>query len=243
MKNFLITLLVTLSQITIAHATQWPDFPILYATGSAEKEIPPNLVTITFYVGAYDENPEKALGIVQKQSLEIINFYQELGLIREGLETYDIDKTAVREEKDYTELKILGYEVKQKFSITLPDLDRYTVLLDKLLKITNVSDIDSKFDVAQRKEIEATLMAEACANAQVDAENMANGMGTTLDSPYAISESNFHGFEDFFGISNPSSRMFKKANHADGDTAKITFIPSRIKIEKHVNVIYKLTSR
>jgi hypothetical protein len=85
----------------------------------------------------------------------------------EGLETYDIDKTAVREEKDYTELKILGYEVKQKFSIILPSLDRYTTLMEKLLKIANVSDIDSKFDVAQRKEIESALMAEACANANL----------------------------------------------------------------------------
>lgn len=246
MKKYLIAFVVFLLQTMETNATQWPDFPILYATGSAEKEIPPDLVTVTFYVGAYDENPEKALAIVQKQSLEIINFYQDLGLAKEGLETYDIDKTAVREEKDYTELKILGYEVKQKFSIILPSLDRYTTLMEKLLKIANVSDINSKFDVTQRKEIESVLMAEACANAQVNAENMANGMAAKLDSPYAISESGFHGLEDYFGISSPGSkldRMFKKVNHANDDTAKITFIPSRIKIEKRVNVIYKLETR
>jgi len=244
-KKQLITFVFLLLQITVVPAAQWPDFPILYATGEAEKEIQPNTASITFYVGAYDENSEKALATVQKQSLEIIDFYHALGLKREGLETYDIDKTVVREEKDYTELKILGYEVKQKFSIILTNLDSYTALMEKLLKIANVSGIDSKFDVVQRKEIEAALMVEACSNAQANAENMANGMHTTLEAPYAISESGFRGLDEYFGISHPSSKsdmMFKKSQHSE-DKAKITFIPSRIKIVKHVNVIYRLSSK
>lgn len=245
MKKQLITLVFLLMHITFVPAAQWPDFPILYATGEAEKEVQPNTVTITFYVGAYDENSEKAFATVQKQSLEIIDFYHALGLKREGLETYDIDKTVVREEKDYTELKILGYEVKQKFSIILPNLDSYTSLMEKLLKIANVSDIDSKLDVVQRKEIEAALMVEACSNAQADAENMANGMHSSLEAPYAISESGFRGLDEYFGISHPNSKsdmMFKKSQHRD-DKTKITFIPSRIKIVKHVNVIYRLSSK
>ncbi|BBL56437.1 SIMPL domain-containing protein [Methylomonas koyamae] len=134
MQKRLPTFIFLFLYTAVVFATQWPDFPVLFSTGSAEKEIPPNIATITFSVGAFDESPEKSLTIVKKQSLEIIDFYFSLGLHKDNLEAYDINKTAVREDNNYTELKILGYEVKQKISIVLPSLDNYTSLLEKLLR-------------------------------------------------------------------------------------------------------------
>lgn len=243
MQKRLPTFIFLFLYTTVVFATQWPDFPVLFSTGSAEKEIPPNIATITFSVGAFDESPEKSLAIVKKQSLEIIGFYFSLGLHKDNLEAYDIDKTAVREDNNYTELKILGYEVKQKISIVLPSLDNYTSLLEKLLRTSNVSDIETKFDIAERKEIESALIKEACADAQIKAENMANGMNASLEYPYAISEDGFHGLNEYFGVANPKPPMFKKIQYKEGDTAKITYIPSRIRMSKSVNVIYRLSNK
>jgi len=243
MKKQLLTLILLSLNATAVFATQWPDFPILFSTGTAEKETPPDIATITFSVSVFDEKSEKALAIVKKQSLEIINFYFSLGLDKDNLEAYDIDKTVVREDKDYTELKILGYEVNQKFTIILPALDNYTTFMDRLLKTSNLSNIATKFDIAERKQIESELIKEACADAKRKAENMANGMNASLEYPYAISEDGFHSLNEFFGISNPNPPMFKKSQHKESDTAKITYIPSRIKISKSVNVIYRLSNK
>ncbi|WP_256360486.1 SIMPL domain-containing protein [Methylomonas koyamae] len=97
--------------------------------------------------------------------------------------------------------------------------------------------------MAERKEIESALIKEACADAQIKAENMANGMNASLEYPYAISEDGFHGLNEYFGVANPKPPMFKKIQYKEGDTAKITYIPSRIRMSKSVNVIYRLSNK
>jgi hypothetical protein len=245
MKNNIIAIIALLLSASMAIAGQLPDFPFLYAVGVATKEISPDLAIITFNVEAFDENPVKALDIVQNRSMELIDLFKKLEIPTKDIETYEADKRAVRQEKDYVELKILGYEVNQKFSIKLHGLTQYATLMEKLLKFRNINNIDAQFDVSQRKEIETSLMAEACANAKVQAENMAGGIGTKLGSVFAISDHGFNELEDQFGMSSTREiidRMFKKSMMA-GDSGQIIFIPSAIKIGKKVNVVFKLETK
>jgi uncharacterized protein YggE len=242
MKNYIMVSVILLLPVTMASAAQLPDFPFLFSVGTAKKEIPPDLATITFDIEAFDENPEKSLDTVKKRGSELIDLFKKLEIPTKDIETYEIDKRAVRQEKDYVELKILGYEVKQRFSIKLHELTRYASLIEKLLKYRNIANIDAQFDVAQRKELETALIADACANAKVQAENMANGIGTKLGSVFAVSDRGFNELEDQFGMSSTRDTirgMFKKAMMTS-DSDEITFIPSTIEIGKKVNVIFNL---
>jgi hypothetical protein len=244
MKKHMIVMAVLMLQWNIAAASQWPDFPFLFAVGTAIKEVPPDLATITFDVEAFDENPEKSLDILTKRSIELIGLFKIMAIPTNDIETYEIDKRAVRQEKDYVQLKILGYEVKQKFSIKLHGLSQYSALIEKLLKYRNVTNINVQFEVAQRKALETALTADACANAKMQAENMASGIGTKLGSVYAISDRGFNSMEDQFGMSNTRDvldSMFKKSMMASG--GEIIFIPATIKIEKRVNAIFKLETK
>lgn len=243
MNKFWIYLIIFAGSYINAAAAQWPDYPVVYSTGMASKEIPPDLATITFFVTAFDEKSDNALSVVRDRNQEIIQYYRSQGLDGENIEAYDFTKNIIREDKDGTELKINGYEIRQQFSIKLPNLDHYTKLMEKLLTISNVSDIDTKFDIKQRKEIEASLISEACADAQLKAENMAHGLGATLESPEVISESGFHGLDDALGLSRlgVTDVLFKKTQYSNETAPEITFIPSRIKIQKGVNVIYRIS--
>lgn len=245
MKKNIIIIITLLLSGTMATAAQLPDFPFLYAVGTASKEIPPDLATITFDVEAFDENPEKSLDVVKNRSIELIDLFKKLEISTKNIETYEIDKRAVRQEKNYVELKILGYEVKQKFSIKLHGFTQYGALIEKLLKYKNITNINAQFDVAQRKEVETSLTADACANAKVQAENMVSGIGTKLGTVFAISDRGFNELEDQFGMSSTREiigGMFKKSMMA-GDAGEIMFIPSTIKIGKQVNVIFKLETK
>lgn len=245
MKKNILTIIALLLPATMVIAGQLPDFPFLYAVGVATREVPPDLATITFDVEAFNENPVKSLDIVQNRGIELLDLFKKLEIPTKDIETYEIDKRAVRQEKDYVELKILGYEVEQKFSIKLHGLTQYATLMENLLKFRNITNIDAQFDVAQRKEIETSLMADACANAKVQAENMAGGIGTKLGSVFAISDRGFNELEDQFGMSSTREiidRMFKKSMMADG-TGQMIFIPSAIKIGKRVNVVFKLETK
>jgi len=244
-KNIIISIITLLLPAAMAIAAQLPDFPFLYAVGVATREIPPDLATITFDVEAFDENPVKSLDIVKNRSIELIDLFKKLEIPTKDIETYEIDKRTVRQEKDYVELKILGYEVEQKFSVKLHGLSQYTTLMEKLLKFRNINNINAQFDVAQRKEIETSLMADACANAKVQAENMTAGIGTKLGSVFAISDRGFNELEDQFGMSSTREiidSMFKKSMMTD-DRGQMIFIPSAIKIGKKVNVVFKLETK
>lgn len=227
-----------------AFAIQVPDTPFIYSEGEAEKEVPPNMVDFTFHIKTFDENPDKAFKELQKQSLELKKLFKETDIFDENIESYDIDKATIRETDDNgRQLKILGYDVQQKFNLRLSDLNKYTLLMNKLISLKNVSDFYSKFDVAERKDIEKQLTIDACTDAKAKAEVMANSTGGQLGSVFAISERSFGSIEDAFGLSSSNDkldRMFKKSNYK-GDS--ITFIPSSIKIKKRVNVIYKLSEK
>lgn len=244
MKNIIAIIVLLLLNAT-AIAAQWPDFPFLYSVGKATREIPPDLAKSTFHVEVFDENPEKALDLAQKRGIELISIFKDLKIPKEDIETYEINKTAVRQEKDYVELKILGYEISQRFLVTLTGLTQYTQLIEKLLKLKNVVNIATDFDISNRKEIEASLTTEACADARMYAEHMANGVGSKLGSVFAISDRGFHELEDLFGLSSNINdkldRAFRKGV-AEG-TETIVFEPSTIKVEKMVNVIFKLEAK
>lgn len=239
-------ILVVLLQFfdSIAYAIEMPDTPFIYSEGEAEKEVSPNMVDFKFYIKTFDENPDKAFKDLQKLSIELKKVFNEIDISNENIESYDIDKTTIRETNNNgQQLKVLGYDVQQKFNIRLNDLNKYTLLMNKLISLKYISGFYSQFDVAERKDIEHQLTIDACTDAKTRASTMANSAGGQLGSVFAVSERSFGSIEDAFGLSSSNDkldRMFKKSNY-NGDS--ITFIPSSIKIKKRVNAIYKLIEK
>jgi uncharacterized protein len=238
MKTLFFTLLLVYCQV--ATAVELPDFPFIYATGSASKDIPPNTAKLDFKVEAFDESPDKSYNLVHSRSKEILSLINKLGIPIKNVESYKIFKETVHQEKDYEELKILGYKVNQHFSIRINQLSQYTSLLNELLKLTNVSEFNSEFDVVERKKIESDLMTQAVADAKGQADRMAAASGNEVDSAYAVSEHAYFEIDNEFGINtNPFlDAMFKKSMM--GGNENTTHIPSTIKLGKSANVIFKL---
>jgi len=240
-KTFLF-LLIVLLVIPNAEAAQVPEFPFIYAVGKATKEVPPNMVKLTFDLVAFDENPENSLEIVKKRSIELIQLFKKFDIPKTNIEAYEINKEAKRQEKEYVKLTILGYEVTQKFSIKASGLTKYPAFIESLLKMKNISNINAEFDVVERKSIETELIVKASEDAKVRAENMAAGAGANLGSVYAISDHEFYEVQSQFGMgSGFEAAMFKKSMM--GGDEYITIIPSTIKIEKNVNMIFKLETK
>lgn len=225
-------------------AGELPDFPFIYSVGSAEREVPPDMVEFAFYVKTFDENPDKAFNALQQQNAELGRLFKEAGIADENIESYKIDKTAIREQKDYQELKILGYELKQKFEISTKNVNQYAAVMDKLIKYRNVADFYARFDVAERKDIETSLMSAACADAESRAKAMAAGVGAEIDSVFAISEIPFASIEDAFGVGGRDNIgiAFSRSQH-DGDAHLMNYIPAFITITKKVNLIYRLVKK
>jgi len=238
MKNITAIVVMLLSSMTAAVAKELPEFPFIYVGGSAEKEVPPDMATITFTVEVQDSKPEAALDVVYKRGVELIALFKEMGIPEHDFETYNIDK---QYRKDDENQKISGYEVTQRFKVKLRGLTHYIPLYENLLKMKNVVDINADFDIVKRKEIEANLMAEACADAKKQAENMANGIGVKLGSVYGISKLSF----DAIGDRLNAPGYFKKSMMGGDDrsSSQIIFAPATIMLRNSVNVIYKIENQ
>lgn len=233
--KYIAVILLLLQPLVMAFASDLPGFPFVFVAGNASQEIPPDLATLTFEVKAFDEDPQKSLDTVQKQTTELLSFFKKLQIQDKDIESYQIDKQVIRQQEDAVELKILGYETKQKIQVKLRDLKAYPTLAERLLTYHNVTDIQSKFDISQRKEVEKTLVSEACADAKVQAEHMTNGMGVKLGSVFAISDRQLE-----LGWVGQQEATFRGAMYEGGESQGLVFIPAFIKIEKKIDVIFKL---
>lgn len=233
------TFLLFFFTLHTADGKDFPEFPFVYAVGKAAEEVPPNIVTLSFDIEAFDENPDKSYNTVRNRSQEVLGFLNHLDIPKQAIQSYDINKETVHLEKDSTELNIVGYKVTQKFSIKIKQLSKFNTLINKLLASHNIANFGSEFDVSERIELENKLIEKAIENARKQAEMMAKGSGREIDSTFAVSEHEFYSMGAHFGISDLSRDMFAKRMMA-GEDVSITYIPSTITIEKKVNIIFKL---
>jgi uncharacterized protein YggE len=237
---FILTILFVLLSFN-ASASEMPDFPFVFAEGKAETEVPPDMAIVRFYVKEFNEDPTKALAVVRERSSELLTFFAKLKIAEKDITAYEIDKRPMRErDKNYTTVKILGYEIWRYISVTLRDLTQYEQFIKKLLSLNNIMNIRTKFERSDREKIEVDLIAQACQNAHEQAKLMAKGLGVQLGSVFSISQEGFANLSTKFGVSG-----YERYIHAAGSTQGIEgeeflFVPSTITFRNSVRVIFKL---
>jgi uncharacterized protein YggE len=238
-KYFSMICLMLLFVVPTAYA-ELPEFPFVFAEGEATMEVPPDIATISFSVEQFDEIGANALQVVQNRSAEIIEYLISLKIQEEDIIGYEISKRSVRERNDYTELKILGYEFSRSFSVKVKDLDKYEMLVKKLLSLENIVNIESEFNRSDREKIETELVSKSCQNARKNAELMANGFDAKLGDVYAISKSGFENIGTQFSAKRffTSDSLFMSTLASVNDD--LLFIPSTITIRNTVTAIFRL---
>ena len=226
-----------------ALASSLPDFPFVFTEGRAEVEKVPNEANVRFRLKAFDPTAAKAVETVRVRSKELIAFFSDQKIKKEDIEAYEIDKTIVRERKDYSEYKVLGYEVTRRFSISLHNLEAYEPLARKLMQMENVERIYSYFDRTDREQIEAQLVLKASEDAKEKAQRMATGFGKELGDVFAISQHGFHSFPAAFGVKWGSyEKRGPQATGAGGGGKDdvVLFAPATIQFSTKITALFKL---
>ena len=228
----------------LAQGSSIPDFPFVFAMGQAEKELPPDTAKMTFYVKAFHEVSSNAVAKVTARSIEVINFLGKQGFGKGSLVTYELSKSEVRERKEYQQLKVLGYEATRRFELTFDDIPKYDLVARTLFKTDDVSDISTTFGRKDQKEIEAALLAEACADAKRSAAAMATGFGKTIGAAHCISKQGFGNIGVVFGLGGDAlgggGPMFCMGDPAED---AFLFIPVTIKFQNQVSVLFRLEDK
>ena len=237
-KVLVITVLVMGSGL--AHCSPIPEFPFVFTTGRAEKEVPPNTATMTFNLNAFDEASSNAVATVTIRSTEVISFLMNQGFSKSNLVACELSKQEVRETKEYKELKILGYDVSRQFELTFDDLSKYDLVARTLFKMDNVSDIKTEFGRKDRKEIEASLVEEACADAKSNAVAMGRSFGRGVGAVHCISQEGINSIGSHFGLATDGGVGIGSYRQIAVPKDEFLFIPANVKFQKEVSVLFKL---
>lgn len=241
-RSFILSILVA-NQLV---ASPIPDFPFTAVDGSATKEVSPDKATITFTVLCHDPSSEVAVTTVNKVLTVVVDGILGLGIGKESLIAGDLSKEAVREKgEDYKQLKILGYDVSREVKVTVSEIQRYTAVARLIMATDNVTRVSTEFDTSKRDEIEATLMATACADAKKKAELLCKGVGTELGDAFAVSDKEFTGLPGRFGFGYSGSdfAVGSMLPSLGGDAEEVpVFVPAKIEVRGSVSVLYRLGS-
>ncbi|GLX78272.1 hypothetical protein tinsulaeT_16120 [Thalassotalea insulae] len=238
--RILLTLLIAMLSLD-SIASNLPDFPFVTVTGESVKKVTPDKATLGFYVTTFDKEATKATSLLNETSNNVVAVLTKNGISAKQISAFEINKRSKRtRDKDYNDLAILGYELSQRFEVTIDNLNQYSEITNELLDINHVENIESQFSSTQREKIEIELIKNAAQKAKLKAEQMAAGLGVELGSVFAFNDSgSFSSFFATFGIKSEARAYAMMSSQARSTNI---FVPQYIEIKKSINVIYKLKS-
>lgn len=239
MNKTVVLILCCLMSISVV-AADLPKFPFVVANGTAEKKIKPDMATIHLSILAFEKESDLALKTVNDTTTKVTEILTQHGVRKEQIEATDINKTTTRKrDAEFNGLEILGYEVSRSMTVKLDNLAQYSDIMGNIIATNNVSGVRADFDVSNRKAVEAELAAIAGADAREKANAMANGLGTKVQSVYAISQvSAFGDFVADFGAGAMKTMAMRAESMGSYET--IMFAPETITVEQTINVMFRI---
>lgn len=226
-----------------AGAGPLPDYPFAYADGQAQRELAPDVVTVSFGISAQRPTSEAAIASVQETARQAFAILAKAGAKPAQIEATQISKQRMSHWDDKTQKTVLdGYEVSRSVSVTLHDLEAYPAALLQLMALAGTQGFNSGFDRSDRKAIESELAAAATEDARAHAARLAVAAQRKLGPARAISEAAFGELPGRFGFGGGGGGggvPMAMARMAPAPT-DAQMVPASITLSAAVHVVFEL---
>jgi len=243
-----IALLAAASLATAAAtASPVPDYPFIYAEGSATRELPPDIATLNASVSVRNATSEGAVAGVQAAAAKVLALLAKSGIRDADINAAQISKSQQMRYDEATRRNVPdGYEASRSFTITVRDLTRYPQLLTALLAMPGVNGGGGNFDRSDRAKLSAELVGEAADAARRNGDLMATGLRRKLGPVRAIARIPFAEIPGRFGFGfgsgavpppPPPPMVMMRAAAAPEDAS---LVPPSITLSESVNVLFEL---
>lgn len=220
-----------------------PDYPFAYADGQAQRDVPPDVVTVSFEISVQRPTAEAAIAGVQETARQAFAILGKAGARQDQIEAAQLFKQRMSHTDEKTSKTVLdGYEVSRNVSARLRDLDAYPVALLALMALANTQGFNSSFDRSDRKAIESELAAAATEDARAHAARLAAAAQRKLGPAHAISEVAFGELPGRFGMGGGGGGpvpMMRMAMAAPAPT-DAQMVPATLTLSAGVHVVFEL---
>lgn len=204
---------------------------VITTSGSSERMISPDYATISFEVST--EN-YKVL-IAQSQNREISGKVNDMllksGILKEDVKTIGYNIYPVYDSGSYGySSKVRSYRVSNNMQVYIRDLNRVGEIIDLVVSggVNGVSSINFGVDEKSVRIVKRELLKEAVENSKVDAEVIAEALGTEIVGVKDVS------------MSYINVPRYVDAQYYSKESAPTPIEPGLMKISTGVTIVYLL---
>lgn len=231
-----------------AFGADMPEFPFVFAYGTAVREVAPDMAKVDVQLETYDPSATNALSLLHQRSYEVATMLTTNGVAHGDITAFDIRKEIVRKGEGYEEREVIGYRFTRGFKVLLRDLAAYKRVVGLLRAMPNTGDVTSTFDSKERENISRELIQEAARDAQRRASEIARPFGARVASIHAISERGFSdlglefGMGELHALREQMQRMplYDRSDPFGGQKEDILFLPSTIRFQENITALFRL---
>lgn len=220
-----------------------PDFPFVIVSEPLEKKVQPDFAIVYIDVIAYDEHSEAAMASLVKSSTGLIDTLKQYDIPLSQIESFQVSKTTRRARKEGVYyLEILGYEVSQRFKLTIKDLSKYSSLIDKLVRLDGIEDVDALFRTNKEETYKTEMIQELSDKVRNKATALATAQSRKIKRVYGVTtESNFGMAYGVFSLEySPATYAALKIGDVSAGAGIIMAVPDYIEVRQQITAIYEL---
>lgn len=234
-------LVLWLASAASAVASPLPDYPFLFATGTARRDLPPDTVKLDFTIASRNADPAIAAKAVDATFETVLAILTAADVKKADLDASTVNKSA-RSHWDGTKGQSLpdGYEVTRRIRCTVRDIGNYPQMLKKLLEVADSESFSVRFERSDASKIQVELFTAAAKDARDQADQMASSFDRKIGAVHAISKAPFDRLGHDFGLSNSDRFAEPPAAYASGRHSDMFLVPSSITLSTSVNVVFEL---
>ena len=221
-----------------AQASPLPGYPFVHVSADATRYTTPNIGALDFLVTAAEADPAQARATIETRMAEVRALLQEQGIPLEDLETRDVRREPGRNAAGDEVCNPAAQELRVSVHLIVRDLSRWRAVVEPLLDKPNLNSFSTSFDLVERDQFEAELMADALREARRRAEIIAKGARRKLGAVTGVTPGGVKNLGAALGLvrTDFSYQRGKPANVGARDFLQV----DALKLMQPVDVVFRL---
>ncbi|KQQ97035.1 SIMPL domain-containing protein [Massilia sp. Leaf139] len=218
-----------------AQASPLPAYPFVHVNAEASRYTTPNIGALDFVIAAPDPDPAQARATVETRIAEVRALLQEQGVPLEDLETRDVRREPGRNRAG----EATAQELRVSVHLIVRDLSKWRAVVEPLLDKPNLVDFATSFDIVEREQFEADLMADALRDARRRAEIIAKGAKRKLGAVTAVTPAGVKNVGATIGLVRADIGFTRVKAASNVDSRNFLSVDA-IKLVQPVDVVFRL---
>jgi uncharacterized protein YggE len=234
LKQFAIVAALALTLPAAAQASPLPAYPFVHVSAEVSRYTTPNIGALDFMIVSADADPALARATVEARMAEVRALLQEQGVPPEDLETRDVRREPGRNAAG----EATPQELRVSVHLIVRDLSKWRAVVAPLLDKPNLDSFATSFDLVERDEFEAGLMADALREARRRAEIIARGAKRKLGAVTAVTPAGVKNLGASLGLVR-TDFTFHRSKPANVDARDFLSVDA-LKLMQPVDVVFRL---